>query len=113
VNEHRVRAGCPALVWDAAAARAAQSHSGDMARRDYFSHNSPEGRTPGDRLRLAGASWRAVAENIANGQRTADEVVRGWLASSGHRANIERCIYTRHGVGYAAGRWTHVFYTPL
>ena len=112
VNAHRIRIGCPALQWDAAAASAAQSHSEDMARRDYFSHASPEGTDPGARLRAAGANWRAVAENIAAGPRSAEEVVRGWLASPGHRQNIERCIYTRHGVGYAAGRWTHVFYTP-
>jgi uncharacterized protein YkwD len=112
VNAHRVRMGCPALLWDAAAARAAQAHSEDMARRNYFSHRSPEGQEVDERLRLAGANWRAIAENIAWGQHTAREVVLGWLTSPGHRANIERCIYTRQGVGYADGRWTHVFYTP-
>jgi uncharacterized protein YkwD len=113
VNEHRARVGCRALAWDDAAARAAQAHSDDMARRNYFSHTSPEGRTMVDRLRAQGASYRMIAENIAMGQPTAREVVRGWLASPGHRANIENCGYTRHGVGLRSGRWTHVFYTPL
>lgn len=113
VNEHRSRVGCPALVWDGAAARAAQAHSDDMARRNFFSHTSPDGRTMVDRLRAQGATYRALAENIALGQPSAREVVRGWLSSAGHRGNIENCRLTRHGVGVAAGRWTHVFYTPM
>ena len=113
VNEHRARIGCRALVWDGAAARAAQAHSNDMARRNYFSHTSPDGRGMVDRLRAQGASYRMIAENIAFGQPTAREVVRGWLASAGHRQNIENCGYTHHGVGVNAARWTHVFYTPL
>lgn len=112
VNEHRARVGCRALAWDDAAARAAQAHSDDMARRNYFSHTSPEGRTMVDRLRAQGASYRLVAENIAMGQPTAREAVRSWLGSAGHRQNIENCGFTRHGVGLNAGRWTHVFYTP-
>ena len=113
VNDHRARIGCRALVWDGAAARAAQAHSDDMARRNYFSHTSPDGRSMVDRLRAQGASYRMIAENIAFGQPTAREVVRGWLASAGHRRNIENCGYTHHGVGVSAGRWTHLFYTPL
>jgi uncharacterized protein YkwD len=113
VNEHRAGIGCRALVWDEAAARAAQAHSDDMARRNYFSHTSPEGRTMADRLRAQGASYRLAGENIASGQPNAREAVRSWLGSPGHRQNIENCGFTRHGVGLRAGRWTHVFYTPL
>ncbi|HYH80218.1 MAG TPA: CAP domain-containing protein [Longimicrobium sp.] len=113
VNAHRERIGCRALAWDEAAARAAQAHSDDMARRDYFSHTSPEGGGLGSRLRAQGASYRMAAENIAAGQPTAQMVVQGWLRSAGHRQNIENCGYARHGVGLSAGRWTHVFYTPL
>jgi uncharacterized protein YkwD len=112
VNEHRARVGCPPLAWDAAAARAAQAHTDDMAVRHYFAHASPEGRNVGDRLRAAGAVWRAAAENIASGQPTARSVVQGWLASPPHRANIENCVYTLQGVGYRDHLWTHVFFTP-
>jgi uncharacterized protein YkwD len=112
VNQHRSQVRCPALAWDDAAARAAQGHSDDMAARNYFSHTSPDGRQPWDRLRAQGAAFHLVAENIAMGQRTAQEVVQGWLASSGHRRNIENCAYTRTGVGYRDGRWTQLFYAP-
>ena len=110
VNEHHVRAGCRPLAWDAAAARAAQAHSDDMARRDYFDDVSPEGRRAGDRLRAAGARWTAVAENIASGGSSPEAVVQGWLDSPAHRANLESCIYTRHGVGHRDSVGTHVLY---
>jgi uncharacterized protein YkwD len=112
VNQHRAARGCPALVWDDGAARVALAHSEDMARRRYFSHTSPEGRTPFDRLDAAGIRWSTAAENIAQDPRGPDAVVRVWLASPGHRANIENCRLTRHGVGLSGDRWTHLFYTP-
>jgi uncharacterized protein YkwD len=112
LNRHRASKGCPALAWDDGAARVALAHSRDMRTRGYFSHTSPEGRTPFQRLDAAGLAWRAAAENIAQGQMTAAEVVRGWIASPGHRANIENCGLTRHGVGVSGGLWTDLFYTP-
>jgi len=42
---------------------------------------------------------RPVAENIAMGQRTSQEVVRAWMNSSGHRANILDRGHRRIGVG--------------
>jgi uncharacterized protein YkwD len=113
VNRHRARAGCPPLVWDEAATRAALAHSTDMARRNYFSHTTPDGRTMADRLRAQGIVYRRAAENIAMGQQTARQAVSSWLGSEGHRENIENCALTRQGVGMVAGRWTHVFYTPF
>jgi uncharacterized protein YkwD len=112
VNADRARAGCAPLEWDGRAAAAAQAHSEDMAMRGYFDHTSPEGHTAVDRLRAGGGTFRALAENIAVGQRSAQEVVSGWLDSPGHRHNIENCRYTRTGVGYRDLRWTQVFYTP-
>lgn len=113
VNQHRAQAGCPPLVWDEAATRAAIAHSTDMARRNYFSHTTPDGHTMADRLRAQGISYRRAAENIAMGQQTAQQAVSSWMESQGHRQNIENCALTRQGVGVVAGRWTHVFYTPL
>jgi uncharacterized protein YkwD len=113
INAARSRAGCRPLQWDAAAAAAAQQHSDDMARRGYFSHTSPEGRTVVDRLRAQGADFRALAENVAMGQQTPQEVVSGWMNSPGHRRNIMDCTYTRSGIGFRDNRWTQVFYTPL
>jgi uncharacterized protein YkwD len=114
VNAHRQARGCPALIWLDAAAAAAQAHSADMARRDYFDHVSPEGQKPWDRLTARGVSYRLVAENIAfTPERSARETLQGWIESADHRENLENCAYTHHGIGLQDAYWTHVFVTPL
>jgi uncharacterized protein YkwD len=113
VNAHRAARGCPALAWLQPAADAAQAHSADMARRGYFEHRSPEGQGPADRLASRGVAWRMVAENIAwTPERGARETLQGWIGSPGHRANLENCAYTHHGIGLQDAYWTHVFVTP-
>ena len=87
-NAERARHGLRALTVDQRLAAAAQAHSADMVRRGFFAHESPDGRQVWDRAVAAGYAYRKVAENIAAGQRTAEEVVRGWMDSPGHRANI-------------------------
>ena len=53
-----------------------------------------------------------IAENIARTDQGPREVVRIWLSSPNHRANIENCRFTHQGMGLRDGRWTHVFYAP-
>ena len=68
---------------------------------------------PWDRLKAAGARFRAAAENIAAGYRTAASVHHGWMTSPGHRKNRLNPIYRRAGVGiYNCGGtlyWTELF----
>lgn len=113
VNAHRAARGCPALTWLQPAAEAAQAHSADMARRDYFDHRSPEGQGPAERLAARGVGYRMVAENIAwTPEQGARETLQGWVGSRGHRQNLENCAYTHHGIGLQNAYWTHVFVTP-
>lgn len=76
------------LAWNDALTSAAASHSADMARRDYFGHTSPEGKRVGTRVTAQGYRWRLVGENIAGGDRSVEIVMRGWMDSPGHCANI-------------------------
>lgn len=111
-NQARAANGCRALVHDPKLHAAAERHSADMAARGYFDHTSPDGRDPGDRVQASGFSpIRTWGENIAMGQRTAEQVVQGWLDSPGHRANIMNCSFTHIGVGHATKgpHWTQVF----
>lgn len=113
-NEARRRNGCGPLVHDPQLRAAALGHSQDMAARNYFSHTSPEGRDPGDRIRAAGFSPISTwGENIALGHPTAAAVVQAWLDSPGHRANILNCRFTHIGVGQAPSArgfyWTQNF----
>jgi uncharacterized protein YkwD len=111
INRHRQSRGCAPLVWSEGGARAAQRHSDDMARRGYFSHASPEGSQPWDRMRAQGLSFSRAAENIAMNGGGAEAAVRGWINSPPHRGNIENCALTHTGVGVAGSYWTQVFFT--
>ncbi|MCM3809759.1 CAP domain-containing protein [Streptomyces sp. DR7-3] len=113
-NAERAAARLTPLAQDPRLAAAAQAHSDDMVARDFYSHTGPEGHQPWDRARVAGATHRGIGENIACGQRSPAEVVRGWMDSPGHRANILKPDFTHIGVGHATGSragtyWTQVF----
>jgi len=112
MNQHRIDVGCPALTWNADVAAVAQAHSEDMLARDFFAHTNPDGDSPFDRLANAGIGFSAAAENIAYGYPTPEAVLAAWLASDGHRANIENCALTEHGVGLQDTYWTHLFIRP-
>jgi uncharacterized protein YkwD len=112
MNAHRRSLGLSPLAWDRRAAAVAREHSRDMFERDYFSHTSPNGRTMRDRLEAGGIKYSQAGENIAWGQETGRAVLTAWLRSPGHRRNIERRGYTRHGVAKVGLYWTHVFIRP-
>jgi uncharacterized protein YkwD len=116
-NAERTKKGCRKLSADTTLTKVAQAHSVDMAKKNYFAHNSKDGRSPFQRMSDAGYDYAAAAENIAAGQRTPKEVVAGWMNSPGHKANILNCDLTEIGVGYATGGdygvyWTQDFGKP-
>lgn len=112
-NGRRVTAGLRPLADDTRLASAARAYCADMAARGFYSHTSPEGLEPWDRARAAGAGHRGIGENIACGQRTAAEVVEGWMNSPGHRANILKPDFTHIGVGFAGGGRAGTYWTQL
>ncbi|MCD0451916.1 CAP domain-containing protein [Actinocorallia sp. API 0066] len=107
-NAERAKAGCPALRADARLVRAARKHSTDMAVNGYFAHDSQDGRSPWDRIKAEGY-LDPGAENIAAGYPTPEAVVKGWMNSDGHRANILNCKLKALGVGEHQRYWTQNF----
>jgi uncharacterized protein YkwD len=101
------RTGLPALVRDARLDRAAQLHAENMARQQKMAHVL-DGRGVGARVCDQGVCRIGVGENVAMGQRTTGEVMRSWMASPGHRANIQG-RYRFIGVGHSNGYWCVVF----
>ena len=78
-----------------------------MAARNYFDHTSPDGVTFSQRILATGYPQVAMAENIAKGQRSADQVMREWLGSHlGHYENIVNCAYNFIGIGVNRVAWT-------
>ena len=101
MNEARAAHGLAPLRLDARLQRAARAHSSDMVRRNYFAHGPFA-------LRLArfGVRGPRVGENLAWGVGWGADVrliVRRWLASPPHRANLLRPGFRRVGLGLRAG----------
>ena len=110
-NAERAKAGLKPLQIDSKLQSSARAKSTDMATKKYFSHTSPTYGSPFDQMKANGITYRAAAENIAMGQRTAQEVVKAWMESPGHRENIMTPGYTHIGIGYDqnGNYWTQQF----
>jgi uncharacterized protein YkwD len=99
--------------------RAARKHAQDMAAHSLLGHEGTDKSVPAERATQAGYAWASVAENVAGGQTTAGEVVKVWLASPGHCANLMNPRYSETGVARAVDPdsqhvvyWVQVFAAP-
>ncbi|PGZ04478.1 CAP domain-containing protein [Bacillus thuringiensis] len=112
-NTERAKQGLPALKIDTELSKVARIKSEDMQKNNYFDHNSPTYGSPFDMMKKFGISYTSAGENIAQGQRTPEEVVQAWMNSAGHRANILNNGFTHIGVGYveSGNYWTQQFIT--
>ncbi len=114
VNAERAKNGLKPLKMNAQVNKTATLKSQDMAKLGYFDHNSPTYGSPFNMMKKYGISYKTAGENIAMGQTTPEQVMKGWMNSPGHRANILRSSFTQIGVGVAknsSGRlyWTQQF----
>lgn len=103
VNQERWNNGqLPPLKGNALLDTAAETHSSNMAARDFFAHCDLDTKaSPWDRMAAAGyTGWNYAAENIAAGYGTPAEVMTGWMNSTGHRANILSTSLREIGIGY-------------
>jgi uncharacterized YkwD family protein len=117
VNKERSNRGLGLLSYDSQLGYVARLKSQDMIDNHYFSHTSPTYGSPFRMMEDFGLRFSAAGENIAYGQRTAQEVMNSWMNSAGHRANILSSTYTHIGVGVAKASngtlyWTQEFTKP-
>ncbi|MEU3906730.1 CAP domain-containing protein [Streptomyces goshikiensis] len=112
VNQERAQAGCGPVRANPPLATLASAFSKDMAVRGFFDHTDPDGNTPWARAENAGIGGLG-GENIARGQGDAEAVMKAWMNSPGHKANILNCEFRTLGVGayFADGGpwWTQDF----
>jgi uncharacterized protein YkwD len=92
----------PAVSMHPTLTRVAESYAERLGKDAFFSHTSPSGDGPGDRLTAAGYDWSTYAENIAAGYLSVSSVMSGWLASPGHCRNIMAAGVTEIGPGQAS-----------
>jgi len=97
-NQQRTANGLPALSVDARLVNSSNMKAQDMFTKDYWAHNSPDGTTPWYWFGQAGYSYSYAGENLAKDFDTSSGVMDGWMASSGHRANILSPNYTNIGI---------------
>jgi uncharacterized protein YkwD len=81
---------------------AAQAKADDMVARNYWSHDTPDGRTPWSFITAAGYTYQLAGENLAYGFSSAATVTSGWMNSAEHRANILNAGYSDVGFGIAS-----------
>jgi uncharacterized protein YkwD len=102
VNAERAAAGLRPVAPDPEMTEVARRHSVDMFARGYFSHVTPEGRSPFDRMNEGGVTYRTAGENLALAP-TLTIAHTGLMNSPGHRANILRPEFGRLGIGIMDG----------
>ena len=114
INQYRVSIGLSQLATSSPLTASSEWKSLHMANYGYFAHDDPAPPVSRSAYQRAidcgyGGSW--WGENIAWGYTTAQSVVNGWLASAGHKANIENPSYSSTGVGVASNGSGQLFWT--
>ena len=115
INQQRALHHLPPLRESAQLDRSAQNWTDTMVRTHQFTH----GTNFAGRISAVGYAWRTAGENIATGYGTPRAVVRGWMASAVHCANILDPAYRDvgtgvspravSGLGTGPGTWTQDF----
>jgi uncharacterized protein YkwD len=106
VNQFRAEHHLPPVRLDPRLNQVAQAHADFMATHQTLSHTGANGLNPSQRLASVGYRWICIAENVAAGQTTAEEVVQDWIDSPRHRANILKAAVTDIGIGHNNTYWT-------
>lgn len=102
VNIERANVGVAPLVLDEALCNAANMRAIEMDCTGVFGHKRPNGNSCFEVYDICNVEWRnACGENIAAGQATPEDVMKSWLGSAGHKANILSPEYTKMGLGYS------------
>jgi uncharacterized protein YkwD len=115
VNEEREKAGLKPLEAHEELAKAAQARAIEAAEK--FSHTRPDGTKWSTVFAEYELKYKTAGENLAAGFKTASAMVKAWMNSEGHRANILAADFTYIAIGYHVredGRIyvAQLFYTP-
>jgi len=102
-NENRLDNDLPVLKENSLLDEAAQMKAEDMASKGYFSHNTPDGKTPWYWLDQVGYDYSYAGENLAVNFFESSDVAQAWMNSPSHRENIVREEFTEIGIGVASG----------
>jgi uncharacterized protein YkwD len=112
-NQERKKMDLPLLKLSPALSKIARGHSENMARQGKMEHVL-DNKGPFDRLRDAGFKYMKAGENIASGQGvTLATIMKAWMDSKAHRANILLPEYTEIGLGIARDKTGQLYFTQV
>lgn len=106
MNRYREEKNLPPLRADLRLDLAAEDRMRDMEEIGYWSHESPEGRSPFFWLALRGYRYGHAGENLARGFETSAVLVESWMESRGHRENILSSNFADCGIAIIDGATT-------
>lgn len=105
-NIQRKNNSLSVLTWNNLLSKAATQKAKDMFAKQYFAHNTPDGKTPSDFVLSAGYSFITTGENLALGVfKTEEALVKAWMDSPGHRENILNGKFRELGVSVVKGTY--------
>lgn len=104
-NSDRSAEGLATLSVSESLTQVAEAKANDMAQKSYFAHTSPEGLTPWHWFKEEGYVFAYAGENLAVDFNESADVVRAWMNSPTHRANIVGTQFTEIGVAVAEGTY--------
>jgi len=102
-NEQRAKLGLETLTINDELSEAAKQKAEDMFVNDYWAHNSPQGKTPWVFILGSGYQYTLAGENLAKNFSTSDGVVKAWMESPTHKANIVKDGYKDIGFAIVNG----------
>ncbi|OGH06421.1 MAG: hypothetical protein A2W22_06470 [Candidatus Levybacteria bacterium RBG_16_35_11] len=105
-NQKRIENGLTPLALNSQLSVAAENKASDMFSKNYWAHNSPDGKTPWDFISSAGYSYAYAGENLARGFNNSDQVINAWMASPEHRQNMLSSNYKNIGFAIRPGNLT-------
>lgn len=113
-NQERKKMDLPILKLNPELSKIARAHSENMARQGKMEHTLDE-KTPFDRLRAAGYKFAKAGENVACGENgsTLANIMKAWMESKPHAANILHMEFTEIGVGIARDKGGQTYFTQL
>ncbi len=100
-NQQRLANHVSGLAINNKLTSAAQAKANDMAARNYWSHNTPEGNPPWIFIDNTGYHYQKAGENLAYGFDTSSDTITGWMNSPAHRENLLNGVFSEVGFGIA------------
>jgi uncharacterized protein YkwD len=103
-NEEREDAGLGTISENEVLSKAAYKKLEDMFTKGYWDHTGPNGETAWDFITGSGYRYLLAGENLARGFNNSEDVIRAWMESPTHKANILNNRFTEIGVAVGSGK---------